>query len=142
MERQRVRMRFRKEGDLRLISHRDLLTAIERLFRRIGLKLSMSGGFHPRPRISFPLSLALGIRGLAAATSAAAVIEFVLLGVALARRLGDLGGRGIAHQFSGSQHENAIGVRRRQVQVVRDGHDQQAARRQIAQQTVNRNLVL
>jgi radical SAM-linked protein len=57
-------MRFRKEGDLRLISHRDLLTAIERLFRRIGLKLSMSGGFHPRPRISFPLSLALGIRGL------------------------------------------------------------------------------
>jgi radical SAM-linked protein len=64
MERQRVRMRFRKEGDLRLISHRDLLTAIERLFRRIGLKLSMSGGFHPRPRISFPLSLALGIRGL------------------------------------------------------------------------------
>lgn len=63
-QRQRVRLRFRKEGDLRLISHRDLLTAIERLFRRAAVQLSMSGGFHPRPRMSFPLSLALGIRGL------------------------------------------------------------------------------
>jgi radical SAM-linked protein len=64
MQRQRVRIRFRKEGDLRLISHRDLLVVVERLFRRVGLTLSMSGRFHPRPRISFPLSLALGIRGV------------------------------------------------------------------------------
>lgn len=64
LQRQRVRLRFRKDGDLRLISHRDLLTALVRLFRRIGVKLSMTGGYHPRPRISFPLSLALGIRGL------------------------------------------------------------------------------
>ncbi len=62
--RQRVRLRFRKEGELRLISHRDLLTALERLFRRVGVKLSMSEGFHPRPRMRFPLSLALGILGL------------------------------------------------------------------------------
>lgn len=64
LQRQRVRLRFRKDGDLRLISHRDLLTALVRLFRRVGVKLSMTGGYHPRPRISFPLSLALGIRGL------------------------------------------------------------------------------
>lgn len=63
-QRQRVRLRFCKDGDLRLISHRDLLTALVRLFRRVGVKLSMTGGYHPRPRISFPLSLALGIRGL------------------------------------------------------------------------------
>lgn len=62
--RQRVRLRFGKDGDVRLISHRDLLTALDRLFRRAGVALSMTGGFHPRPRISFPLSLALGIRGL------------------------------------------------------------------------------
>lgn len=62
--RHRVRLRFRKEDELRLISHRDLMTAFDRLFRRIGVSLSMSGGFHARPRMSFPLSLALGIRGL------------------------------------------------------------------------------
>jgi radical SAM-linked protein len=61
--RHRVRLRFRKEDELRLISHRDLMTAFDRLFRRIGVSLSMSGGFHARPRMSFPLSLALGIRG-------------------------------------------------------------------------------
>jgi radical SAM-linked protein len=62
--RHRVRLRFRKEDELRLISHRDLITAFERLFRRVGVSISMSGGFHARPRMSFPLSLALGIRGL------------------------------------------------------------------------------
>ena len=36
-----------------------------------------------------------GLRGLAAATSAAALIEFVLLFIALARRLGSMRGRGI-----------------------------------------------
>lgn len=62
--RHRVRLRFRKEGDLRLIGHRDLITALERMFRRVDATPSMSGGFHPRPRMSFPLSLALGIVGL------------------------------------------------------------------------------
>lgn len=61
--RHRVRIRFRKEGDLRLISHRDLLRTMERWFRRADLQLSMSEGFHPKPRMSFPLALALGVRG-------------------------------------------------------------------------------
>lgn len=63
MVRQRVRIRFRKQGDLRLISHKDLLRAMERLFRRAGLSLSMSEGFHPKPRMSFPSALAVGIAG-------------------------------------------------------------------------------
>lgn len=61
MIRQRVRIRFRKEGDLRLISHHDLIRAFERLFRRCQLRLSMSEGFHPKPRMSFPSALSLGI---------------------------------------------------------------------------------
>src|SRR5687768_4212376 len=61
MIRQRVRIRFRKEGDLRWISHRDLARAFERLFRRMGLRLSMSEGFHPKARMTFPSALALGI---------------------------------------------------------------------------------
>lgn len=64
MVRQRVRIRFRKEGDLRLISHRDLARAMERLFRRCKLPLSMTQGFNPHPKISFPLALALGVASL------------------------------------------------------------------------------
>jgi len=63
MVRQRVRIRFRKEGDLRLTSHRDLLRAWERLFRRARLPLGMSEGFHPRPRMQFASALALGVAG-------------------------------------------------------------------------------
>ncbi|MBN1908684.1 MAG: DUF2344 domain-containing protein [Pirellulales bacterium] len=62
--RQRVRIRFRKQGDLRLIGHRDLVRTMERLFRRAGLRLSMSEGFHPKPRMSFPSALAVGMEGL------------------------------------------------------------------------------
>ena len=61
--RQRVRIRFSKCGDLRLIGHRDLARLLERLFRRAGLRLGMSEGFHPKPRISFPSALALGFEG-------------------------------------------------------------------------------
>jgi radical SAM-linked protein len=62
--RQRVRIRFSKQDDLRLIGHRDLVRLLERLFRRAGLRLGMSEGFHPKPRMSFPAALALGIEGL------------------------------------------------------------------------------
>lgn len=64
MVRQRARIRFRKQGDLRLIGHRDLVRCVERLFHRAGLKLAVSQGFHPKPRMSFPSALALGIEGL------------------------------------------------------------------------------
>jgi len=37
---------------------------MERLFRRAGLRPAMSQGFHPKPRMSFPSALALGIEGL------------------------------------------------------------------------------
>jgi radical SAM-linked protein len=64
MVRQRARIRFAKQGDLRLIGHRDLVRTIERTFRRAGLRLGMSQGFHPKPRMSFPSALAVGIAGL------------------------------------------------------------------------------
>jgi radical SAM-linked protein len=63
MVRLRVRVRFSKQGDLRLIGHRDLMRCFERLFRRAGLVLSFSEGFHPKPRVTFPLALAVGIEG-------------------------------------------------------------------------------
>ncbi len=63
MDHQRLQIRFRKEGDLRWISHRDLARAFERLFRRANLSLRMSEGFHPHPKINFASALALGIKG-------------------------------------------------------------------------------
>jgi hypothetical protein len=60
----RVRIRFTKQGDLRLIGHLDLLRCLERVFRRAGVALGFSRGFHPKPRMSFPSALAVGIAGL------------------------------------------------------------------------------
>src|SRR6185437_7478693 len=64
MVRHRVRIRFRKEGDLRLIGHRDLARAWERIFRRAGVALRMSEGFHPKPRMVFASALAMGVIGV------------------------------------------------------------------------------
>ena len=60
----RIRIRFRKQGDLRLASHRDLMRTVERLLRRAGVAVCESEGFHPKPRVHYPASLALGMTGL------------------------------------------------------------------------------
>ncbi len=64
MDKTRIRIHFTKTGDLRWISHRDLARTWERLLRRAGLQLAFSEGFHPKPKISFPSALALGIVAL------------------------------------------------------------------------------
>jgi radical SAM-linked protein len=61
--REKLRLRFRKSGDLRLVSHHDLMRTFERLFRRAGLPLRSSEGFHPKYRFALALSLPLGIVG-------------------------------------------------------------------------------
>ena len=48
---------------MRYIGHRDLLRTLERLLRRSQLPVSMSEGFHPKVRMSFPSALALGVAG-------------------------------------------------------------------------------
>jgi len=40
------------------------MRCLERLFHRAGLALSFSQGFHPKPRMTFPLALAVGIEGI------------------------------------------------------------------------------
>lgn len=57
----RVRLRFAKRGDLRFISHHDLMRCLERLLRRADLPVAQSQGFNPRPKVTFALALALGI---------------------------------------------------------------------------------
>jgi radical SAM-linked protein len=58
-----MRIRFTKHGDLRWLSHRDLMRTWERLFRRADVPLGMTEGFHPKPRMNFPSALAVGIAG-------------------------------------------------------------------------------
>jgi len=60
----RIRIRFTKKDELRWISHRDLARVWERLLRRAGILLAFSQGFHPKPKISFPSALALGVEAL------------------------------------------------------------------------------
>ncbi|MCE9607797.1 MAG: TIGR03936 family radical SAM-associated protein [Planctomycetia bacterium] len=64
MVRTRVRIRFRKEHDLRLLGHHDLLRAWERWLRRADVRPAHSEGFHKRPRMNYPSALAVGICGL------------------------------------------------------------------------------
>jgi radical SAM-linked protein len=59
----RVRLRFTKSGDLRLVSHHDLMRCLERMVRRAALPVAQSQGFNPRPKMTFTLALALGIEG-------------------------------------------------------------------------------
>jgi radical SAM-linked protein len=59
----KARIRFRKGGALRLLSHHDLMRTFERLLRRSELPFHRSQGFHPKPRLVFALSLPLGVVG-------------------------------------------------------------------------------
>jgi radical SAM-linked protein len=59
----KVRLSFAKRGDLRLVSHHDLLRCLERTLRRAQIPMAVSQGFNPRPKIVFALALALGIEG-------------------------------------------------------------------------------
>jgi radical SAM-linked protein len=59
----KVRIRFRKSGDLRLVSHLDLMRSFERMLRRASLPFRMTEGFHPTPRLVLAQSLPLGVVG-------------------------------------------------------------------------------
>ncbi len=63
MVRDKVRIRFRKAGDLRWTSHHDLLRCFERMLRRAALPYRSSEGFNPHPRLVFALPLPLGVVG-------------------------------------------------------------------------------
>src|SRR5216684_1767669 len=60
---QKVRIRFRKTGNLRLISHHDLMRCFERMLRRAALPFHSTAGFNPKPRLIFAMPLPLGISG-------------------------------------------------------------------------------
>lgn len=62
---QRLRLRFSKDGQLKYISHLDLARTWERVFRRAGLPVAHSQGFNPRPRMQIAAALPVGVTGRA-----------------------------------------------------------------------------
>lgn len=59
----KVRLRFSKTGDVRFLSHHDLMRLLERLLRRAQLPFRSTEGFNPKPKINFASALSLGIVG-------------------------------------------------------------------------------
>lgn len=59
----KIRFRFSKTGDLRFVSHLDLMRCLERMLRRAAVPFKSTAGFHPTPRLVLALSLPLGVGG-------------------------------------------------------------------------------
>ncbi len=57
----RLRVRFKRGQEVKLISHLDIIRLWHRALRRAGIELAYSEGFNPHPRISLAAPLALGV---------------------------------------------------------------------------------
>ena len=69
----RVRIRFKKEGTARFISHLDLMRTFQRAFVRSEIALKHTEGFNPHPYISIAHPLPVGFTGLSE------ILDFILI---------------------------------------------------------------
>jgi len=60
----RYRLRYTKLGRVAYLGHLDLIRHLPRVFRRAGLEVFYSVGYHPKPELSFGPALGLGIPSL------------------------------------------------------------------------------
>ena len=60
----RVRLRYAKLGRAAYRGHLDLVRVLPRIFRRVGMPLFYTAGFHPKPEMVFGPALSLGIASL------------------------------------------------------------------------------
>lgn len=60
----RIRAEFSKRGELKYLSHLEMIRLIERSLRRAKIPLAYTEGFHPSPKISFGPALPVGVEGL------------------------------------------------------------------------------
>jgi radical SAM-linked protein len=61
----KLRVRYSKLGKVRFTSHRDGARLWERALRKADVPIAVSGGFTPRPKLSFGLALPTGAESLA-----------------------------------------------------------------------------
>lgn len=57
----RLAIRFRVQGDVRFISHHDMVRLFERAVARAAIAVRFSKGFNPRPQLSLPLPRSVGV---------------------------------------------------------------------------------
>jgi len=60
-----IRFKFFKKDELKYLSHLDVLALMERALMRTGMPLLYSGGFHPKPKLSFSNPIPLGVQSIA-----------------------------------------------------------------------------
>jgi radical SAM family uncharacterized protein/radical SAM-linked protein len=60
----RFRIRYQKVGRGAFISHLDTMRLLIRVFRRAGVEMNYSKGYHPKPLMSFAPALGLGVASL------------------------------------------------------------------------------
>jgi radical SAM family uncharacterized protein/radical SAM-linked protein len=60
----KCRMTFSKTGSARYIGHLELVRLFIRAFKRTGLNLVFSQGFHPKPKVSFASALPVGMESI------------------------------------------------------------------------------
>jgi len=60
----KIRLKFRKVGEMRFLSHLELAHLFYRASKRADLPLCFSEGFHPMPRIIFATALPVGMESL------------------------------------------------------------------------------
>jgi radical SAM-linked protein len=63
-EARRTRITFSKRGPARYLSHLELVRAFVRAFKRAGVSLVYSKGYHPMPKLSFASALPVGTESL------------------------------------------------------------------------------
>ena len=61
----RYRLKYTKLEKSQYLSHLELVRLFIRAFRRAGMDLVYSGGYHPMPKVSFALALPVGLESLA-----------------------------------------------------------------------------
>ncbi len=69
---QKIRVWFGKQGQMRLLSHLDMVRLFDRALRRASLPISFTNGFHPGPRMAIANALSLGT------TSSGEIVDFEL----------------------------------------------------------------
>jgi radical SAM-linked protein len=60
----KMRLRYAKTGDLRLLSQLEVMTTFARAFRRASIPTLFSEGFHPHPKVSFGPAMAVGLESI------------------------------------------------------------------------------
>ena len=61
--RTKLRIKFSKTGNMRYLSHNELILSIIRAVKRADIPVAFSEGFHPHPKVSFGPALPSGVEG-------------------------------------------------------------------------------